>query len=129
MTYRIGLVLALVAVAWTNVAGADAAGHTVACEDRHLDALLYLTRPSRCALTAPSQTFGLVMNLRRLRWHAWGSSMATARGREGRLRVRVRAWRPRELCGDIDATIVYTRMRVRARTGLVTVRQSACPAD
>ena len=96
------------------------------CEDRRDSLVLYLHRPRRCDVAAPSQSYGLVVNLRDLRWRGWGSSIATARATESGRAVRVRAWRLRKLCGDIDGSRAYTRLRVSSRRGFVTMRRPAC---
>lgn len=96
------------------------------CEDRQDDLVLYLHRPRRCDVEAPSQSYGLVVNLRKLKWSNWGSAVATARGTEAGRGIKIRAWRLRKMCGDIDGNRAYTRLRTTSTRGIVTMRRPPC---
>jgi hypothetical protein len=97
-------------------------------------------KPRRCNTAGRQQGYGDQVNLIGLRWRRWESKTARATGIERgfnrpaeRIRVRVRAFRPRRDCaGDR----VYTRMKVSSRFGSTLIRLrptenfgGRCPAE
>jgi len=100
--------------------GTTGAGGVFTVEPRH--------RPRNCAAVA--EPMGVV--LRRLRWRAWGSPVARARGRvlasgrDGRNRlvpIRVRAYRRVRV---FDNDLCYTRLRVAFLGDVRRLRLTRC---
>jgi len=127
----------------------------VRCLDKLRTSLLALGRPRQCAVSPPERAllraFGGWMNIRELRWHAWGDEdRAWAEGVIAGVPARLRkdrpsakpssrknahakvAWPPavrvvasgRVSCGT---SYFYSRLRVVSPFGRFTVKLSTCP--
>jgi hypothetical protein len=95
------------------------------CDTRRAHTTSYPPEPDLCAITARSDAYGDVVNLRRLHWRAWGERVAKGRGAEVNEPVTVRAWRLRPVSGDARGVRAYTRLRISSDRGVVTVRRAA----
>lgn len=106
--------------------GPPAFDELLPCENRETGATTYLAQPRRCAMTARSDAYGKVVNLRRLHWRGWGRRSARGWGAEVNEPVAIRAWRLRPICGDPSGARAYTRLRISSDRGVALVRHAVC---
>jgi hypothetical protein len=107
-----------------------AAAVRILCLNKAGSAYVKRAHPSKCAAFGPGGSFGGGVNLRGLKWHAWGHSTARASGIEGGFHlplehtpVKVKAYRiVSGSCGR-----VYSRLRATSKHGSTTVKLKLCP--
>jgi hypothetical protein len=140
MVKRVATVIAVLMAALVALMGTPtmaAVGHTAAKAKTHLlclngDGSEYRRkeRPKQCAIYGQGGIFAGGVNLKKLKWKAWGHKRAKAKGIEcgfhlpcADIKAKVRAWRPRERCGHR----VYTRLKATTRFGHSCADVQGCP--
>jgi hypothetical protein len=98
----------------------------IGCDKPRMTTTGYHAEPRKCSLTARSQAYGQVVNLRALHWRNWGDRVALAWGAEGREPVEIRAWRLRRICGETTGARAYTRLRIASDRGVLDLSRAAC---
>jgi hypothetical protein len=106
--------------------GPAPARELMACDNRRTLTVVYRPEPRSCPITARSDAYGEVVNLRALHWRGWGDRTAWGWGAEVKEPVSIRAWRLRPICGDASGARAYTRLRISSDRGVLTVQRNAC---
>ena len=106
--------------------GPAPAPELMACDNRRTLTVVYRSEPRSCPITARSDAYGEVVNLRALHWRGWGDRTARGWGAEVNEPVSILAWRLRPICGDASGARAYTRLRISSDRGVLTVQRRAC---